>query len=167
MSPVPAPRSYGMSAQTFAMLCIFLIAIFAMGAVKSMTKGEDFLLFTAFALTAGFVWMAIRTRMHVGHRAVTTTGPVGTTTIRYEDVVRAWIGAADASGKARGADNLWLQARDGGRLRISLRMYSVTAVAHLVTALEAEGVAIDVSDDPIAQRVGAKVRAAQQLPPVA
>ena len=156
VKPVVVPRTYRIGPRTGPPMLVFCIGFLLLGLKAHMERGEYRWLVVAIVVAITTAVVLVRTRMRIDHRGLAVTGVFSATSLRFEDVARARI-VMVPGGRAR----FRVETRHGER-EVPLQIFPVAAAAQVFTALEAEGVVIEVADDPRAQRLDAQIRAAQR-----
>lgn len=85
----------------------------------------------------------------------------GTRDVAFREVSRAFFEVVSADVAPQGVAAFWVERRNGTRVKVNLRTFAVDAAAALFTALEKQGIPIEVPDHSAAQRAAAQVQEAQ------
>jgi hypothetical protein len=154
-------RVYHAGINQLVLIGILTLFFVALG-IYNVAKSHDWspLCVCLVAMTALFALQLVL-RMEIGPTGFKYRNLSGAREIKYADVNRAYFDVIHASNAPQGVAAFFVERRDGTRVKINIRTFSVRAAADLFTKLESHGIQIEVPDAWAARRTVQQVRAAQ------
>jgi hypothetical protein len=156
-----ASQVYRVGAHLLGVVRFFTVAFTALGIFVVVKKGDWTLLAVTGVVALLFVLLLQLLRLEISSTGFRYRNLSGSREMAFADVGRAYFEVVRGTNSPQGVAAFWVEGRDGKRVKVNLRTFSVQAAAALFTALESNGIQIEVPDEWAAKRVVDQVRAVQ------
>jgi hypothetical protein len=140
---------------------IFASVFLALGIIIAITRGDWTVLAVIGAATAIFYALLHYLRLEVRPGGFTYRNLSMNRSIEFAEVEKAYFETMVADVAPQGVATFWVQLRRGRPIKINLRTFPLRAAASLLTALELQGIPIEVPESWAAQRMARQIRKEQ------
>lgn len=159
--PTSASQVYRVGIHLLIVVGVFVSLFAALGFAIALKSGDWTFLAVIAAVAAVSFLLSQVLRLEVRRDGFTYRNLSGSREVTFLDVRRAYIEAVRANAAPQGVGVFWVERRDGTRVKVNLRTFSIRAAAALFTALEMQGIPIEVPELWAARRLADQVRVEQ------
>lgn len=161
MALASGTRRFGISTHLRVVSAIAMLFFVGLALALQLQKGSTGPLVAALCGSAIFCGFLASLRLEISRSWFKTASLVGSHTIHFGHVTRAWIEVTRMASTPQGVAVFWIKLHNGQALKIPLRVFPVQAAAQLFSSLEAHGIQVEVADAWAARRMSDQVRTAQ------
>jgi hypothetical protein len=145
----------------YVIVGIFASLFIALGVLIVLTKGD-----WTFAAVAGGGTLVLFSllsylKLEIREDGFTYRNLSTNRSVEFADIETAYVETIRADVAPQGVAAFWVRLKDEKAMKINLRTFPIRAAALLFTALERQGIPIDVPDTWAAQRMARQIREEQ------